>query len=104
MRTILVAAVALLAAGAAQAQEKLRIGILATLEGALTPLGEDAVRGLEVAIRQAGGKAAGRPVETVMVPTNASPDVAVRAARKLVEQDRVPLVIGPVSGSEGIAL
>ena len=78
--------------------------MLATLEGALTPLGEDALRGLEVALRQAGRKAGGREIEIIMVATNASPDSAIRGIRKLVEQDRVPLVIGPVSGSEGIAI
>jgi branched-chain amino acid transport system substrate-binding protein len=95
---------AVFAAGAAQAQEKLKIGVLATLEGALTTLGEDALRGLEVALRQANRKAAGREIEIITVATNASPDSAIRGIRKLVEQDRVPLVIGPVSGSEGIAI
>jgi branched-chain amino acid transport system substrate-binding protein len=93
-----------LAASAAQAQEKLKIGVLATLEGALTTLGEDALRGLEVALRQANRKAGGRDIEIITVATNASPDSAIRGIRKLVEQDRVPLVIGPVSGSEGIAI
>ena len=95
---------AVFAAGAAQAQEKLKIGVLATLEGALTTLGEDALRGLEVALRQANRKAGGREIEIITVATNASPDSAIRGIRKLVEQDRVPLVIGPVSGSEGIAI
>jgi branched-chain amino acid transport system substrate-binding protein len=94
----------ILAASAAQAQEKLKIGVLATLEGALTTLGEDALRGLEVALRQANRKAGGRDIEIITVATNASPDSAIRGIRKLVEQDRVPLVIGPVSGSEGIAI
>jgi branched-chain amino acid transport system substrate-binding protein len=89
--------------GAAQAQEKLRIGVMATLEGVLTTLGEDGVRGLQIAHKQAG-KVAGKDVEFIIVPTNASPDSALRAARKLVEQDKVELVIGPVSGSEGIAI
>jgi len=103
----LLAAVALstvLASGAALAQEKLKIGVLATLEGALTPLGEDALRGLEIAVRQANRKVAGRELEITTVATNASPDSAIRGARKLVEQDRVHLLLGPVSGSEGIAI
>ena len=106
IRTLLAATAlsAVFAAGAAQAQEKLKIGVLATLEGALTTLGEDALRGLEVALRQANRKAAGREIEIIQVATNASPDSAIRGIRKLVEQDRVPLVIGPVSGSEGIAI
>ena len=90
--------------GTGAGQEKLKIGVLATLEGALTTLGEDALRGLEVALRQANRKAGGREIEIITVATNASPDSAIRGIRKLVEQDRVPLVIGPVSGSEGIAI
>lgn len=98
------ALVALTASGAQAQDNKLKIGVLATLEGALTTLGEDAVRGLQVAVKQAGGKIAGKEVELIIVPTNASPDSALRGVRKLVEQDKVPIVIGPVSGSEGIAL
>ncbi len=36
--------------------------------------------------------------------SDASPDSAVRAARKLVEQDGVKILIGPLSGDEGIAV
>ena len=95
---------ALLAAGSAQAADKLKVGVLATLEGTYTVLGEDGVRGLRTALGQFGGKAGGREVELVIGPTDASPDSAVRAARKLVEQDKVDIVIGPLSGSEGIAI
>jgi branched-chain amino acid transport system substrate-binding protein len=43
-----IAVVTVAATGAAQAQEKLRIGVMATLEGALTTLGEDGIRGLQL--------------------------------------------------------
>jgi branched-chain amino acid transport system substrate-binding protein len=99
----LLLAVALLIPQAAGAQEKIRIGMTATLSGALTTLGEDGVRGMQIAVKQAG-KVAGREVEVITVSTDASPDSALRAARKLVEQDKVELIIGPLSGSEGIAL
>jgi branched-chain amino acid transport system substrate-binding protein len=99
-----IAVVTVAATGAAQAQEKLRIGVMATLEGALTTLGEDGIRGLQVAAKQVGNKVIGKELEFIIVPTNASPDSALRAVRKLVEQDKVQLVIGPVSGSEGIAI
>ncbi|HEY8567359.1 MAG TPA: ABC transporter substrate-binding protein [Beijerinckiaceae bacterium] len=94
----------LVAASAAIAQEKLKIGATATLAGALTSGGEDGVRGLQIALKQAGNKIAGREVELIIAPTDASPDSALRAARKLVEQDRVQIIVGPLSGSEGIAL
>ena len=106
MRTRLLTAAAILAltTGAAQAQDKIKIGVLATLEGALTTLGEDAIRGMEIAMKQAGAKAGGKTIEVITFPTNASPDSAIRGARKLVEQDKVDILIGPVSGSEGIAI
>jgi branched-chain amino acid transport system substrate-binding protein len=93
-----------MAAGPATAQDKIKIGVLATLEGALTSLGEDALRGMEIALKQAGNKAGGKTIEVITFPTNASPDSAIRGARKLVEQDKVDIMVGPVSGSEGIAI
>ena len=100
-----VAAVALFAAGAAQAQDDpIKIGFMATLEGTYTVLGEDGLRGFKLAMMEANDEAGGRKVEYVIAPTDASPDSAVRAARKLIEQDNVDFIIGPLSGSEGIAL
>ncbi|TCR66363.1 ABC transporter substrate-binding protein [Bosea sp. BK604] len=100
-----VAACALIAAGGTgQAQEKLKIGVMATLSGALTSGGEDGVRGVQIAAKQANNKIAGKDIEIITVATDASPDSALRAARKLVEQDKVQLIIGPLSGSEGIAM
>ncbi|MEP1443471.1 MAG: ABC transporter substrate-binding protein [Hyphomicrobiales bacterium] len=95
---------ALLAAGSAQAADKLKIGVLATLEGTYTVLGEDGIRGVKTALAKYGNKAGGREIELIIGPTDASPDSAVRAARKLVEQDKVDFVVGPLSGSEGIAI
>ena len=103
-KLLMAAAIVALTAGAAQAQDKIKIGVLATLEGALTTLGEDAIRGMEIAMKQSGAKAGGKTIEVITFSTNASPDSAIRGARKLVEQDKVDILIGPVSGSEGIAI
>jgi len=83
---------------------KIKVGFLATLEGTYTVLGEDGLRGHKVAMKELGGKFAGKDVEVIVAATDASPDSALRAARKVVEQDKVDIVIGPLSGSEGIAL
>ncbi len=100
-----VAAAALLATGAqAQEGEPLKIGFMATLEGTYTVLGEDGQRGYQLALKQHNEEAGGRPIETTVASTDASPDSAVRAARKLIEQDGVDFIIGPLSGSEGIAI
>lgn len=88
----------------AQAAEPIKVGLLATLEGTYTVLGEDGVRGFQVALKKFNSEAGGRKIEVTIAATDASPDSAVRAARKVVEQDKVDIVIGPLSGSEGIAL
>ncbi|MEO0659094.1 MAG: ABC transporter substrate-binding protein, partial [Pseudomonadota bacterium] len=68
-----------------------KVGVLATLEGTYTALVEDGVRGLKTALAQAGEKMGGRDVELIIASTDASPDSAVRGARKLVEQDGVDI-------------
>jgi branched-chain amino acid transport system substrate-binding protein len=86
------------------AQEALKVGVLATLEGAFTVLGQDGVRGVELALKEHNGMAGGKKIEIIKGSSNGSPDSAVSAARKLVEQDKVQILIGPLSGSEGIAV
>ena len=95
---------ALAVAPSALAADPLKIGFLATLEGTYTVLGEDGLRGFKVALEELNNEAGGRPIEVIIAATDASPDSAVRAARKVVEQDGVDILIGPLSGSEGIAL
>jgi branched-chain amino acid transport system substrate-binding protein len=90
--------------GSANAADKIKIGVTATLEGTYTVLGEDGMRGYELALKAQGGKAGGREIETVVGSTDASPDSAIRAAKKLVEQDKVDVLISPLSGAEGIAV
>jgi len=88
----------------AQAEDTIKIGVLATFEGPFTVLGEDGMRGALTAVDEMGGKVAGKKIEIVKGSSDASPDSAVRAARKLVEQDGVKVFVGPLSGDEGIAI
>jgi len=93
-----------LGAGAAAAQETIKIGVLATLEGPFTVLGEDSMRGANLALMQHNNMAGGKTLEIVTGSSDASPDSAIAAARKLVEQDKVQILIGPLSGDEGLAM
>jgi branched-chain amino acid transport system substrate-binding protein len=90
--------------GPALAQETIKMGALATLEGAFTVLGEDSMRGVRLALEEFNHTAGGKKIELVTGSSDASPDSAVRATRKLVEQDGVQVLIGPLSGSEGLAV
>ena len=108
-RTRRLFAMALLAGVAALPQIALadgtiKVGLLATLEGPFTVLGQDGVRGAELALKEAGYSAGGKKLEIIKGSSDASPDSAVKAARKLVEQDGVAILIGPLSGDEGLAV
>jgi branched-chain amino acid transport system substrate-binding protein len=105
VRSVLSVAAAIAVSGAAWAQgAPIKIGLLATLEGPFAAGGADGMRGAELALMQRGGMAGGRKVEIIKASSNANPDVAVNATRKLVEQDKVDIMVGPLSGGEGIAV
>ena len=88
----------------AYADDSIKVGLLATLEGPFTVLGQDGVRGAELAFKEANYTAGGKKIEVIKGSSDASPDSAVKAARKLVEQDGVKVLIGPLSGDEGLAV
>ncbi|TAG26692.1 MAG: ABC transporter substrate-binding protein [Burkholderiales bacterium] len=88
----------------AQSGAPVKIGLLATLEGPFAAGGADGMRGAELAVMQRNGVVAGRKIEIIKASSNAQPDVAVNATRKLVEQDKVDIMVGPLSGGEGVAV
>jgi branched-chain amino acid transport system substrate-binding protein len=106
VKSLIGAAVVAAFAGVAYAQQgkPIKIGLLATLEGPFAAGGQDGMRGAELAIRERGGVVAGRKIELIKASSDAKPDVAVNSTRKLVEQDKVEIMVGPLSGGEGIAV
>lgn len=103
-QTLLAAAATLVVTGAWAQGQPVKIGLLATLEGPFAAGGADGMRGAELAVKERGGMVAGRKIELVKASSDAKPDVAVNATRKLVEQDKVDIMVGPLSGGEGIAV
>jgi len=106
VKTLVGAAVVAAFSGLAYAQQgkPVKIGLLATLEGPFAAGGQDGMRGAEMAVRERKGVVAGRKIELIKASSDAKPDVAVNATRKLVEQDKVDIMVGPLSGGEGIAV
>ena len=105
VRSIVGAAAAMVLVGGAFAQgTPVKIGLLATLEGPFAAGGADGMRGADLAVKQRNGVVAGRKIEIIKGSSDAKPDVAVNATRKLVEQDKVDIMVGPLSGGEGIAV
>lgn len=104
LRTSAIAIVLMALSTVASAQDTIKMGALATLEGAFTVLGEDSMRGVQMALAEFNNMAGGKQIELITGSSDASPDSAIRAARKLVEQDGVQVLVGPLSGSEGLAV
>jgi branched-chain amino acid transport system substrate-binding protein len=83
-------------AGPAFAQDKIKVGVIVTLSGPAAVLGQQARDGFALALKDLGGKMAGRDVEMVAVDDELKPDAAVAKVRGLLERDKVDFVVGPI--------
>jgi ABC-type branched-subunit amino acid transport system substrate-binding protein len=102
--TGILAALAVMTTSAMAQDKPIKIGLLVTQEGVFTVPGNDVIRLFRMALAEHKNQVAGKKIEWVLGPSDATPDTAVRQARKLFEQDQVDIIVGPLSGSEGIAL
>src|SRR5881394_2522239 len=84
------------AAGQAIAQEKIKIGVIVTLSGPAAALGAQVRDGFALAVKDLGGKMAGKDVEVVVVDDELKPDGAVTKAKGLLEREKVDFVVGPI--------
>ncbi|AYY13873.1 ABC transporter substrate-binding protein [Actinobacteria bacterium YIM 96077] len=84
--------------------EPIVIGRISALEGPYAAGAEDGERGVEMVLEEFDHEVAGRPIEVIVESSDTTPETAVDRARKLVEQDGVNLIHGPLSGAEGEAL
>ena len=94
---------AMFSAHQVKAQEPIKIGVLATLKGAYTVLGEDTVRGVKAALERHGENIDGKPIELVIEPVDTTPQSAIAATSKLLEK-KVHIIIGPLSSEQGKAI
>ena len=99
-----VAAVALswtLVAGA-NAQGPAEIGVLLPLSGPNASNGAKTLAGVNAAlaeINELGGVLGGRELKLIIEDTESKPQPAIEAVRKLVDVNKVPLVLGDISSS-----
>jgi branched-chain amino acid transport system substrate-binding protein len=96
LKVVALAALFGFAATAAVAQDKIKIGVILTLSGPAAVLGQQARDGFALAIKDLGGKMAGRDVEMVVADDELKPDAAVAKVNGLLERDKVDFVMGPI--------
>jgi len=92
-----------------ESEEKkpIKIGVLASLTGALEEYGKQTVRGFELGIDYATGgtkEVAGRPIEFIVEDTETKADVAVKKATKLIEEDGADVLVGSSSSGDTLAV
>ena len=81
----------------AQAQTgKIRVGLMLPYSGAFAPLGVAIENGVRMAINEQGGKLGGREIEWFKVDDESDPSKGIENANKLVQRDKVDVLIGTV--------
>src|SRR5258706_4672459 len=85
-------AAALLAAGPAFAQQKLKIGFITTLSGPQGVVGEYMRNSVELALDHLGRKMAGIDVEVIYGDDQVKPDVGKQVADEMLKKHQVDFV------------
>jgi branched-chain amino acid transport system substrate-binding protein len=95
---------ALIPCARAGAQSPIKVGVLVPLTGPLAGIGIPNRAGLETAFEEVKFQVAGRDVRLLVEDTEGKPDVGLTKARKLLEQEKVDILLGPVSSAVALAL
>ena len=107
-RAALVAAAALAAIGAspahAQGEPPIRIGLLLGLTGALAQASEDIAYGFALALDEVDRKAGGRALHVAVADTFGRSSRTAAQFLKLVQDEKVDIVVGPTSSPEALVV
>jgi branched-chain amino acid transport system substrate-binding protein len=76
--------------------QKLRVGIMLPFTGTYAQLGSAITNGFKLAVNERGGKLAGRELEYFTVDDEADPAKAPENTNKLVQRDKVDVLVGTV--------
>ncbi len=98
------AALLLAAAGNAQAQAKLRVGIMLPFTGTFAALGTAIDNGFKLYVQEQGGRLGGREIEYFVVDDESDPAKATDNINKLVNRDKVDVVVGTVHSGVAMAM
>jgi branched-chain amino acid transport system substrate-binding protein len=95
------------AAGGSYAADKaatIKIGLLLDLTGPIGPGGIDMQKGINLAREKLGDTVAGKKIEFIVEDNGSDAGISVDKAKKLVETDKVALIIGPINGGGTVAV
>ncbi|MDB5727324.1 MAG: Extracellular ligand-binding receptor [Noviherbaspirillum sp.] len=98
-----VAALAI-ATSAVHAQEKVKVGFLLPYSGTFAAIGVAVENGFKLYVAEKGGKLGGREVEYFKVDDESDPAKAIQNANRLVQRDKVDVLIGSVHSGVALAV
>lgn len=81
-----------------------KVGLLLGATGVFAEIAKEVNDGFQLALEQRGGRVAGRAIEVRQEDDESKPDVGLTKTRRLVERDRVHVVVGPISSAVAIAI
>ena len=94
----------LLAAGAGQAQNKIKIGFMLPYTGTFAALGNAIENGFRLHVQELGGKLGGREVEYFKVDDESDPSKATDNVNRLIKRDQVDVIVGTVHSGVAMAM
>jgi branched-chain amino acid transport system substrate-binding protein len=107
-RSILAAALAAAAVGVvapgAQAQQKLKVGLMLPYSGTYAALGTAIENGFRLYVAEQGGKLGGREIEYFKVDDESEPSKATDNVGKLIKRDSVDVIVGTVHSGVAMAM
>jgi len=86
------------------AAEPVRIGLMLPASGTFASLGKSIDEGFRLAIAEHGGTISGRRVEYVSLDDESNPSRAVENASRLINRDRVDVLVGSVHSGVALAM
>ena len=90
--------------GEPESGEPIKIGVITGLTGAYVLLGEEQRAGAELAVKVLGEMAGDRPIELIVRDDQLKPDIALREAQALVQEEQVDFLTGCVSAATTLAV
>ncbi len=89
---------------AASTPGTIKIGMISAFTGVFSGFGQLQKEGAVLALEEVGYKVAGKKIEVIFADDQLDNEQAVTKAKQLVEQDKVDVLTGMVSGDEGLSV
>ena len=103
-KVLAMASAMVMAAGAAQAADEVRVGMITTLSGGGSGLGIDIRDGFMLGLEHVGGKLGGLDTVVTEGDDQRKPDVAKQLAERMIEREDVDIITGTVWSNLALAL